>query len=325
MLTILVLLVAAAAATAQTPIPLPIGECSTGDATEVTAAGGGYGQSEFVIPPDLGIVVGVAAVPGSLCSAYAHAGWEETMQLHLGEGAEDYLPLIERAVEVWNETVNLPTGEPLIEIAEASPENYLLPESFWLEREQYGVENLDDNESVIYFKPARPEDGVRLWGLTWYEWELSDITSSPEMIKADVYINTNHEEKYAPATLILTKKIADVDSTYGAYALYNKTYSVILHELGHAVGLGHIPVNGNVMGRDFGAGGLDQWSAPIALELFNALTPRQNKFVFSHSQMAPYTKIGEHNEELHDLVNLFTENAKLGEQEKTALACIYQY
>ena len=40
------------------------------------------------------------------------------MKLHLGEGADEYRDLIERAIEVWNETVKLPSREPLIEIVD---------------------------------------------------------------------------------------------------------------------------------------------------------------------------------------------------------------
>ena len=182
-----------------------------------------------------------------------------------------------------------------------------------------GRENLEDDESVIYFKPSG-EDETSRWGLAWFQWRRSS------MIEADVYINTADEESRPGRTLILTKKLVDVDSLYGAYALYNKTYRVILHELGHAVGVRHIPVSGNIMSRDFGGGGIDQWTAAIALELFNDLSPRHNKFVYRHSQISPYMSIIEEvHEEYFESMEFFTQNAKLGEQEKMALTCIYEY
>ena len=49
------------------------------------------------------------------------------MKLHLGDGAVEYRELIERAVAVWNEAVNLPSGDPLIEIMDERPFNYYLP------------------------------------------------------------------------------------------------------------------------------------------------------------------------------------------------------
>ena len=138
------------------------------------------------------------------------------------------------------------------------------------------------------------------------------------MAEADIYINTADEEAYKPDTLALSKLLVDVNDSYGAYAFVNKTYKVILHEIGHAVGLDHIPVSGNVMSRDFGAGGLDQWSAPIAIELFRASDPKQdNKFVDPHSRIFPYMIVREENLDLLERVDFFTRHAKLGEQETT--------
>ena len=316
MLRITVLFVAAAlTATAQIPMSGPIGECSTIDAVE-DDGNDNVALSKFVIPPD--IVIGIS--PGTLCSFYVIAGWESPLKLHLGEGADEYRDLIERAIEVWNETVKLPSREPLIEIVDERPENYQLPTSFWGNVEHYTDANRDDGENVIYFLSAA-EGETRNWGLTAYQWRTSG-----RMVQADVYINTADEESRPGRTLILTKKLVDVDSLYGAYALYNKTYSVILHELGHAVGLNHIPVSGNIMSRDFGGGGIDQWAAAMALELFNDFSPIHNRFVYRHSQIGPYMSIVEEvHEEAFESMEFFTQNAKLGEQEKMALTCIYQY
>ena len=73
-------------------------------------------------------------------------------------GVAEYRELIERAVEVWNETVRLPSREPLIEIIETRPTNYLLQSSFWSNTSEYGRENLEDDESVIYFKPSGEDE-----------------------------------------------------------------------------------------------------------------------------------------------------------------------
>ena len=116
-----------------------------------------------------------------------------------------------------------------------------------------------------------------------------------------------------------------MDSVYGAYALYNKTYSVILHELGHAIGLGHVPVNGNVMSNDFGGGGIDQWAATLAFDLLNDSSPQRHKFVYPKMDMLPYMFAGSQDIEVLQKVDFFTYNAKLGEQEKMLLSCIYVY
>ena len=305
------------------PLPYPMGKCGAADVTKsiVGPMEDNYGRSGYVIPGNTGITL----VPGNLCSTYARAGWEETMQLHLGEGADEYRNLIDRAVGVWNEAVTPRSGEPLIEIVEYQPENYLLLESFWADTDTEGRANLGDGENVIYFKPDI-EDESEFWGLAWRRSRYSENSSSREMVAADVYINTAHEEEFAPDTLALTKLLVDVDDSYGAYALVNKTYEVILHEIGHAVGLSHIPVSGNVMSKDFGAGGLDQWSAPMAIELFRAPSPIQaNKFVDRHNHIFPYMRVREENLDMLDRVDFFTRSAKLGEQEKMALTCIYEY
>ena len=40
-----------------------------------------------------------------LCAQYTKAGWDRTMKLRLGEGAEEYRSLIELAVKTWNEVL----------------------------------------------------------------------------------------------------------------------------------------------------------------------------------------------------------------------------
>ena len=49
------------------------------------------------------------------------------------------------------------------------------------------------------------------------------------------------------------------------------------------------------------------------------------KFVYRHSRISPYMSVGQQNEEFLEMMDFFTENAKLGEQEKMALTCIYEY
>lgn len=318
MKTAVLFVVVALAASAQEPLTHPLGECeifeSINGASGRKASDLELGRNEFAIPE------------GDLCEQYTFGtGWDTPVTLYLGEGASKYRKLIERAVEVWNETVRIPFLGELIRISDERPENYRLTRSFWADTDEHSGQNIEDQESVIYFKPSR-EDETRRWGLTWVRWGTHPITFRQSLLEADVYINTHDEEERGDNyTLILTKKLVDVDASYGAYGFINKTYEIILHEIGHLVGLKHIPVSGNVMSKDFGAGGLDQWAGPMALDLFNSSSARSNKFVERHSMVSPYMRVHESYEEVLDRVEFFTENAKLGEQEKMALTCIYEY
>ena len=71
------------------------------------------------------------------------------MVLYLGEGAEEYQELINRAVEVWNETVDIGDDTPLIEITDERPETYRLPRSFWEDTTEEGQANLDDSQRSL--------------------------------------------------------------------------------------------------------------------------------------------------------------------------------
>ncbi len=319
-ISILALYLTLSAAMAQDPVPLLIGECATVNVEELTSdPKEDEGFHPFIIPNNR------LYVRGNLCTAYSIAGWEETMMLYLGEGAEEYRDLIELAVKVWNEAVTLKSGDPLIEIVEGRPETYRLQKSFWSDSYKHARENSEDDESVIYFSPSSEDDMSSLWGLAWERSRCCGESGSPEISQADIYINTFDEEDAHPDTLVLTTLLVEVDKFHGAYAVVNKTYSVILHELGHAIGLKHIPVSGNIMSMDFGAGGLNQWSAPIAVELFNSLSPRRHKFVDRHNKIFPYMALYPHSENFLERMDFFTENAKVGEQERTVLTCIYEF
>ena len=148
-LSILVFCLILSTAMAQEPVPLPIGECKTANVEERTGdSREDEGYQPFIIPGSY------VYVRGDLCTEYSLAGWEETMRLHLGEGAEEYMDLIELAVKVWNEAITLKSGDPLIEIIEWRPETYSIQRSFWSDPGKYAQENLEDDESVIYFSPA---------------------------------------------------------------------------------------------------------------------------------------------------------------------------
>ena len=115
-------------AAAQVPVPFPIGKCATVvpalvEGERINAGGDSDPAARrSLFSYRLGV--------DRLCSEHSWGrGWRETMELHLGEGAARYRDLIERAVEVWNETLYLASYEPLIEIVDERPENYRLSPS----------------------------------------------------------------------------------------------------------------------------------------------------------------------------------------------------
>ena len=266
----------------------------------------------------------MGAYSPSICKEYTYAGWEATMQLQLGEGAEPYRELIELAVQTWNDAVKEMWREPLIEIIDDKPDLFQLPLQFWENRREEASNNVRDGESVIYFNPS-PDNLGSPRGYARFRW------GGWAMSEADLYINTAHEEKYPGYTLAYTKKILEAGSAHGVYAFLNSTYDVILHELGHAVGLSHPSVTGNVMAAGtFVDGVADQWAPAMnlyqitqALGTIGAFDIR-DVFVSQNSSIFPYMAIRGSDRTLNTLVDFYTERAKLGETEKMFLNCIYE-
>ncbi len=245
MLKYLILLACfAGTATAQIPIVPPASYCGTlnpigadePEPEEPDAPWEYYSLSGYFSP--------------TICEEYTYAGWEETMQLQLGEGAEPYRGLIELAVQTWNDAVLKLWDEP---------DTFQLPPQFWENRIEESLANLGDGESVIYFSPS-PDDLGSPRG-------FARIRYSVHRMKAvDLYINTAHEEEWSGYTLAYTKKILEAGSSHGVYAFLNSTYEVILHEIGHAVGLGHPSAAGNVMAPGtFIDSVADQWAPAMNL------------------------------------------------------------
>ena len=316
------------AAGAQIPIPPISGKCSVQEKLVGKPAPSEAGRSGRTQTYALsgGGLASVTA-PTSICEQHTRAGWKEPMQLWLGEGASAYRELIDLAVRQWNEAIRTSWKDPLIEIVDGDPENLRLSNSFWEdEEEEIGV-NIDDGENVIYFTSGGDssyEDTDR--GFTYIRWSDTRIED------VDIYINTAVEEEWDGHTLAFTKKMIDAGGSYGVYAFMNSTYSLILHEIGHAVGLRHLSITGNVMASSSALvdGTADQWAPAMNLYQIEQATGQigafdiGDTFVTRNSSVFPYMVIRKRNQTLTTLVDFYTERTKLGEAEKMFLNCIYE-
>ncbi len=145
-----------------------------------------------------------------MCDQYTvGVGWKRPMKLYLGQGARDYLPLIEEAAKTWNDVL----GREVIQVS-TDPVDYPY-------RTFAGVGFRDfynDGASVIYFRPRSMSGG---FVLTWHEFKPEKIWGIAE---TDVFIWTR-------------EGITD------GLGVFRTT----VHELGHALGLAHIPISGSMM------------------------------------------------------------------------------
>lgn len=182
---------------------------------------------------------------------------------------------------------------------------------------------------MIYFTPSR--EFTRTFGLA----NVWTTTFGNRIVEADVFINTQFEEEegYPVAEI---GKLSGYDGPYGVWLYYNSAYITILHELGHALGLGHIPVSGNIMSYSRWENFRGQWEAPMALYI-NMLHERfgkeatVNDFFVDHEE---FNRIGSvqytrwmpiTNARARILTNFYTSKLRLGELEKMLLACSYEF
>ena len=264
-----------------------------------------------------------------LCSEYSTAGWEATMHLHLGEGASDFLPLIEKAVDVWNAALEGFAQRPVINIIlDVRPKNFRLDSGFWRNRRSYAQNLVDDGQSVIYFKASETS---RAGGYAYWRWR------SNRLREADIYINTAHVEEYGPH-LFDTQEVFRYDDTQSVYAWVDSTYLIILHEIGHALGLQHVSVSGNLMSYNYMPKMEDVWNAPFAMlnlslkaleqtTVSNDLSPAIERFLDEREYMTPYQYITPENmtTATETLMEIYRESVVLGEQDRMALMCIYDF
>lgn len=319
----------ALSASAQTPVPGGIHKCGGVKVDHPT-------WSRSPLEPrsqDLGFL----GRRTDLCSEYTHSGWQDTLRLYLGEGAHRHRDVIELAVQKWNEALIGFNEEPIIEITNRRPRNYFLPDDFWSvdwdddNSNDYSIDLVDDRQSVIYFKGNGGE-----WGSGGFaRWRWNDDQSTAE---ADMYINVTDWEEYGPH-LVELQEVLKVEN-HRAYVAVDAVYTTVLHEIGHALGMYHVPVSGNVMSYNYMPHLKDAWSVAMVLEVFrNAAifgntaqifeSDRSSPIVTSFSSDGPrehlYIYLDDPSPAEDAMINFFTQSAGLGEQDRMGLLCIYEF
>ncbi len=256
-----------------------------------------------------------------LCAEYAWHGWEQPMYLHLGEGAADYYQLVQQAVALWNNVLAGFNRRNVITIITGrAPRAYSLPDDFWSVPVSASGDLIRDDQSVIYFKGGGdPEDVI--------SFARTRADGLGAMVESDIYINTTHEDLFGQ-DLAYTHLVLDMTETTGVHAYVNSTYVTILHEIGHALGLNHVPVSGNIMSYKYMPRMVDIWRAPfvgivLSSGMFLGRLPDTSNFIVQRkADVTPYMVLPE---DLELLGQLFTSTVSLGEQDKMALMCIYDF
>lgn len=258
-----------------------------------------------------------------LCSEYTSYGWEKPMNLHLGEGASEHLPMIRRAVDLWNRALMGFNRDSVIRIeTNERPENYTLDNGFW-ENGPSSVsrELVDDGQSVIYFKASGP--GSRSAGYAHRRWNPSART----MVEADAYINTYWAEEYG--VTYYTQEVYRMDEDMAVFARVDDLFLTILHEIGHMLGLAHVPVSGNIMSYNYMPRMIEIWAPVIALrDRFSPIEWEDRGMVSDPSDLNAWYSLDlttERGRYLKPLIEMYTNTATLGEQDKVALMCVYDF
>ena len=112
---------------------LALAATSGGQVPILEERGGCVGLLRSTASPKLNLQPKEFSVLNSgICSQYSEYGWAQPLRLYLGEGAEEYLSMIEQAARVWNSTLKIHWWEEAIQIVtDLTPSRFELQEQFW--------------------------------------------------------------------------------------------------------------------------------------------------------------------------------------------------
>ena len=307
---LLCLLMLASVTSAQNPIPEGLPRCSGMIKNESTPHTPFQPRSQ---------VSNKISTKKNLCSHYTFGGWRETTSFHLGEGAHEWKDKIEMAVDTWNESLLGFNQEAVIEITSRRPKNFFLQEDFWNSDRKLAEQLSNDGQSVIYLKGGASDDSNAPGGFAYPRWDQNG-----NLVEVDIYINMTYVEKYGPY-LAEGYEVMDLPGEKGLYVYVNSTYLTILHEIGHALGLEHVPVSGNIMSYNPMPQVKQTWKSAF---IFGAISSTDyqdlgiekfDSFAYKYTYYTPDQELGIR------VMQLFTESFGLGEQDKLSLLCAYEF
>lgn len=229
-------------------------------------------------------------LPSPLCEGHAFSGgWREPMRLFLGGEAQEFLPLVTEAVAAWNRVFSI----PIIELQEDGPVYQVGPD-FWSDD---GDVYYGDGVSVLYVT-KEPSNRGRGFGHPWISTNDEGLSS---IVEADIFIYS----RYFPSDSL-------------------GLYSTIMHELGHALGLAHITVSGNMMSYDRMDSVRDILDPFVALGILGDDFPL--KADSSDSDWERFIWGSWSSESLDNgYLPLIRRLLRPQEQDKTILMCIYEF
>ena len=252
-----------------------------------------------------------------ICSQYTiKAGWEEPLVFYLGEGAGEFATQINIAAGVWTEATGFLVGVSVDPFTK--PVNFTAPPTPWISSPMV-EQNASDGQSVIYIDTSGEP------GLAHGFAQVRSSRIQDRIFEADLYITAPGASLETPVAIPSYAGYADSD--HGIFAIVDDLYSVILHEMGHAMGLNHVPTSGNLMSLlPHTAGDWNKFYNRLwYLERMRDETdPSALPIVFRAEDMWGRSFIPVDTEKLRLAWSTFSFELRPGPQDLAALMCVYE-